>query len=673
MLSQLFYFDRKILSTLYEYLHVKIESLPDTQAREEMRRSIERLEFARQGGENNFDQNELDQIKSYDGVYEDPILEEILSKQYTNLYELLMEWIKGTLTPRMYSVAGNPIEEIKCLARLMYILNYKVELEESSYPTIPNVFYAGTEKTYILEKRPYKYIFSEEEYWGIWKRLFGVPLEVKGLSLSGARRLAEQLQEKCPEFYSKEILLIAELALTIGYRKKQRDGKVSDLFNYLLKRVSGTGNEGTFHSLARLGSAIDEIFQTKGRRHISVKNVIEYVCFSNMAILVHFEAQLFCPLIMRQLQKPYNILLVDPGPELVESLSKKLKGPDYGHTSNIYFCFSDVIIAQLYREDYRLLKIFCIRKVNDGIDFERVGKFPEELKESHIKNHTMQRMVFFGRRSNEKILIPALDTFCDLMDPNENEVTLFTPSAWGSRKEFREKIYEAFDRYDVALIDNEISGTDRAEDLSDNTERVCENGYGMTSTPTTSNYRKYELVSLIKNGADWKKCHGEDDVRSHEVRIRNLFFYSNDVPSSSLKQGVLVPEPFYVRADKKCLLEKDQAGYLTFRRLFIEYHPKPVTKKERNTYEAHITSEITIWYSWSNGRGRWSYYDLPTSEQGREGLTRGERLWGPKPFTRKDTVGIEAYFEDSILRSTGESNSNIKKIIADNGYVCIMV
>ena len=160
MLSQLFYFDRKILSTLYEYLHVKIESLPDTQAREEMRRSIERLEFARQGGENNFDQNELDQIKSYDGVYEDPILEEILSKQYTNLYELLMEWIKGTLTPRMYSVAGNPIEEIKCLARLMYILNYKVELEESSYPTIPNVFYAGTEKTYILEKRPYKYIFS---------------------------------------------------------------------------------------------------------------------------------------------------------------------------------------------------------------------------------------------------------------------------------------------------------------------------------------------------------------------------------------------------------------------------------------------------------------------------------------------------------------------------------
>ena len=282
-------------------------------------------------------------------------------------------------------------------------------------------------------------------------------------------------------------------------------------------------------------------------------------------------------------------------------------------------------------------------------------------------------MVFFGRRSNEKILIPALDTFCDLMDPNENEVTLFTPSAWGSRKEFREKIYEAFDRYDVALIDNEISGTDRAEDLSDNTERVCENGYGMTSTPTTSNYRKYELVSLIKNGADWKKCHGEDDVRSHEVRIRNLFFYSNDVPSSSLKQGVLVPEPFYVRADKKCLLEKDQAGYLTFRRLFIEYHPKPVTKKERNTYEAHITSEITIWYSWSNGRGRWSYYDLPTSEQGREGLTRGERLWGPKPFTRKDTVGIEAYFEDSILRSTGESNSNIKKIIADNGYVCIMV
>lgn len=80
-------------------------------------------------------------------------------------------------------------------------------------------------------------------------------------------------------------------------------------------------------------------------------------------------------------------------------------------------------------------------------------------------------------------------------------------------------------------------------------------------------------------------------------------------------------DPWPVRIPSDKLL----SGEKTLKYLWDYYRPKPTKGKPRTTRFYDFSSEIRIWYSWSNGRGRFAFYDHADPSL-KKRLSRGHAL-----------------------------------------------
>ena len=159
--------------------------------------------------------------------------------------------------------------------------------------------------------------------------------------------------------------------------------------------------------------------------------------------------------------------------------------------------------------------------------------------------------------------------------------------------------------------------------------------------------KKNLLLCLIPN-------HGSESRRDF------LVFRANAFPSGS--DGLtIIRDPWPVRIPPEDVL----TGEKTINSLWEKYRPKHPAGEGRTTRYYDFSSEIRIWYSWSNGRGRFHFYACPTQAQLRKNpMARGKRLASTHQFSTPDIPTMEETIAETLLNTGTEWQECIRKEIS---------
>ena len=140
------------------------------------------------------------------------------------------------------------------------------------------------------------------------------------------------------------------------------------------------------------------------------------------------------------------------------------------------------------------------------------------------------------------------------------------------------------------------------------------------------------------------------DKHSHETttvgKSFNIQFIEGQGGKDSSVKEFICQEPWQLEIPK----EKLFSGEKTINHLFELYRPRPKKGNPRKPKSFHFSKEITIWYSLSNGRGEFAFYDIPSSKQIQKNpLPRGKRKTNFVPFRAKNTFEAEQKIQRNIL------------------------
>lgn len=461
---------------------------------------------------------------------------------------------------------------------------YFDKLTKSEYPVLQNAFTANTLMEYLWKdlcgnKNP---SISYEDFSIETKHVLGQKIDIQVQGDKGAMSIINDLS---PDGHKEAKTQI----LRLFYMAKCRISTKKDLtspYKYFMKvyrsemfdEVKKEENREDMGKMFFLNEELINRYSFKLQKQDPV-NFISFLLYQNFYGNTEIEKHILNPII-EDIEKEYNtnsrnLLVIDPLPWVMEYCRMHLK-------DKVSFLFFSKELSELFSLHYRKtipnesVKVYyCSKSEQDKkILITEVANSVTELPFTGIQFTD----VFISAHENLNEIKELFLLLNDLISDGAR-IDFMLPNNWIDK-----------DHELRRMICREIK-LDRVSILP--------------TAPITSELKKH--VHII--------CHNEKCSESYNFTLQKQHFLIEKNTNSQIK-GYIINEPWVLSADTSMFddsIPKNQ--YKTINKLFEMLRPRKEKRVRSTSKEYRFSKEITIQYSWKNGRGRIAYYSTPTQHE----------------------------------------------------------
>lgn len=460
-----------------------------------------------------------------------------------------------------------------------------------------------------------------DQFESLWLAIQGVPYNPRPVSTRGLAAISADMGKQgfsnedilkvffCIKSLDKfDVRSIDNLyAYTRSVFLKEHQERASDEYKDSTEDELSPGEaffltEDKFRKQYKAWKKIDTIDFIRGLLYKKAKNALE---IENNIAFSHLK---------RWLNNPEQCtLVVDPNPDFVQKVIDDTRIT----TNTPIFMFWSKTLAHVYKQRFPEARIACF---DDSCDlrFQLIDEshWGRELRFlSSQATESINNGIVFVRKDSAERVTEFLE-YLDRTGRIECELYLLTPNSIFDSQSMRQKICSHYHCNWIQLLPRDKDSEWMKKNLL-----VC-------LTPSKSGDR----INPVKV------------VQSHVFEYQEGYNLIGQDP-----WPIRIPEGIFLTSPK------------TINKLWEEFRPKPEHEQPRVTRCFEFSKEIKIWYNWSNGRGRFQYYEQPNKEQQSGNLLpRGRRLTEKKEYRAKDIVEAEALFEETLY---GDS---LRKIVQND-------
>lgn len=340
-----------------------------------------------------------------------------------------------------------------------------------------------------------------------------------------------------------------------------------------------------------------------------------------------------------------GMLFVDPHPDFVE---------EYAGLSGLYkmkFLFFDRELMDVYKKAYSrgVFEYYTRDSSENEFDFDEFSAL----------NIVFDEIVVFGHRDCETVknFLDGIENYVS----DDTHISIMLPQTWiDTDKSFREMLCKRMKIKCISIL---------------------------PSKAFTSDVKKHVCIYATKG-----TCSDKDSFQ-----IERILFLLKEKKHNKLS-GYLLKEPWILSIGVLDFVDHaSKYGKCTIKQLFEIIRPKSEIISRSSAKKFDLTQEISIWYSFSNGRGTFTYYGIANDEEmSKKRLNRGKPLVSipyrsntedeAKDKIRRRILGKEELKEDDFTKTVvadirkeyleserGEKNMSLlsywicrRSILADN-------
>lgn len=458
-----------------------------------------------------------------------------------------------------------------------------------------------------------------EELQDLWLLAFGAPFAPKKVKSTGVASIMKELSK---------LGLSKEVALELFYICKTATSfdlkKIADPFSYFRKILTTRLDDDFYVEADDLGEELTspgEAFYLKEDmfnkilskwKEIDTADFVRSILFTEYSQNLCAENSLAMPYFLRHCTQANGIIVFDANPDFILKASEF----EFGAGENILFVQNSRRLAMLYKQSFPSFNFAFYQSEGEKetvfvqVDIEEQYEGKELRFVSQPVSKVYGAAIVFARCESEPLLGKIVKDLVDKIDAKNSFVYLFCPNS---------------------LLDTE--GRSIRTDL---TKEYDFSWIQILPTETSSAWLKKNTIVCL--------------ARKKESGLEDLKLIRTDLYDSPVNKDLklICQDPWPVKVPQNNFL----GGQHTVNHLWEEFRPKSEKEKERTTREWKFTAEISLWYSWSNKRGRVQYHSVPTAQQlAQNPLHRGRRITTPYDYRAKTIERTEKVFARYIWAS----------------------
>lgn len=537
------------------------------------------------------------------------------------LETMLPDLVPGRLDDLFAFLGREPQKEnFYRLLKLWAVIQVREEISCQPHPVGSGGFTVDTLSNQIYQsylrwqtKYPrYKKLlrFEEQDFFKIWLMAYGVPFcpEAVKVKRNLGKLLKELRAENCPDDVILQYYFIART--TRNFRNIKDINSLVDFFRIVFQREKrlfpeeespASPGEWFFFNSDRFDQCV------KDWRNISVLDFLRgfyYYGQKNPSKAIEAENCVPYQRMMSAASQKTPILVVDANPDFI---SRCLQRDD--RLERFFFLLPTKTLSQIYKQAYLDGYFGFLSKDETGayhilesvIDTSHHGRELRFVDEICVTN--FDTALLFAREATQNELHRILEWLPEILR-QDAKLLLWTPQSLLELEQYHMKqVIER--RWHCSEIDL----------LPHSKEAV---------------WRRKHLLFTLSPG------HSETPVE----------IYRSFLIQTRPEAGAVIREPWPVKVPAADLLQ----GNKTVNRLWEQYRGRTGKGPRRDTKCYHFSREVQLWYSWSNGRGTYAFYGVPTPKQEKiNPLSQGKRLSKKFEYRAKSEKEAETKMEKRLL------------------------
>lgn len=507
-------------------------------------------------------------------------------------------------------------DQVYDLLRVLGMIYFRQEIYDKGFPEIATSLNEKTYRHYLYNSfkdseyyDPYVNLYGykdEESFAALYETVYGELLDKTDISVSDTvEQSIENLisEYKCTTNDIEEVFWLVKLYLTKKNKvaRKYRPNRAWPYLKKLLTKKPGQLSEAD--RIFNVESFVKKLADTWKRTNSF--SMVYRLLYNDGTDKDYQTELLITRRILRKAHKAfYWVLLVDPNPYIARYvIDRKFTDGCY----NIVMIFNDHIMADIYRLEYEnkvriendkkevyeeKTEYLPDRILSYHYDSDKISIYTEEKRKVEF-SEKFQRLILFGvGQDTTESFIKKVSLLLQFSDEAENRIVSIVPNKLiddGERKKLA----------DAVMIKK------------------------ITSLPSKLFSGKYKKNCLMEMSV------GNTD--STDIIFQQSFYYPViRVYDSTDKINIcLLDEPgMSVSAEKFC--GNVNGVYKTIKQLFDDNRARPIRGKSRESARQYrLSKEITVFYSFSNGRGDLNYYKILDESNKSKRILRGNKLSGP--------------------------------------------
>lgn len=451
----------------------------------------------------------------------------------------------------------------------------------------------------------------------LWLLAFGLPFAPRKITSTGIAGIKKELTK---------LGFSDEAALELFYVCKTSHSfdakKIDDPFSYFRKisltrvdeesKVSHPSEGKELSSPGQLFFLKEELFNKILNKWKTIDTVdfIRSICFSAYSSNLCAESALAMPYFRRHCNQADSTIVFDANPEFILDVSKM----EHINSSAILFVHSSRSLAMIYKQRFPDLNFAYVQFEEGGgasliavvVDVSYTGRELRFVARDITEKYNIA--IVFARREADRQFGGVVNALAEYIKKYAL-IYLFCPNSLldSPERSNRTVLAEKYDYLWIQILPTDLSSAWLKKNII-----VCLS-------------RKFEGVT-------------------EPIRLLHSDMY--DDPYGGTKLICQDPWPVQVPQEQFVCSPK------TVNRIWEQFRAKPEKGAPRKTREWKFSQEISLWYSWSNGRGRVQYYGVPTEKQKAiNPLSRGKRLTPYYTYSANTVEGAELKFAQAIWES----------------------
>lgn len=483
---------------------------------------------------------------------------------------------------------------VYAVIKLWVLFEYKNYLNSRDYP----IYQLSKQEIFASIRTSYqawdKYtlvrnLYNFEEHLGeLWITAFGVPFipqPIKSTGIAGVRK--KILESGLSDDDILQLFYICKVAQTFSNLKS-----IGDPFSYFrrvfLEPINGEteiADGGEITSPAEDFFLSQELFNEALAKWKSLDavNFVRSLLFSGYSNNICTENGITMSHLFRYAASKY-LMVVDANPDfIVNMVESKLFD-----VRRILFVHNSKDLAMVYLQRFPDCNFAFVGYLDGAVQIaylKRNTDYPGR-EPRYISDRVQQifdASIVFARKESEKKLGALMNGLTENLVPGAAVYFLCPNSLLDTRgRSIRLHLAKKYD-YDWVQI---------------------------LPTETSSAWLKKNVLCCLRE----KKA-----GYSGPVKLFNSEIYKSDIGGID----VVCRDPWSICVPQNEFIESEK----TINRLWEQFRPKPQKGPSRTTRKWSFSTEITLWYSWTNGRGRIHVYESPTVTQlVKKNVPRGKKI-----------------------------------------------
>ena len=453
-----------------------------------------------------------------------------------------------------------------------------------------------------------------EELQELWLLAFGAPFAPEKVKSTGVAGIMKDLSDLgLSEEVALELFYICKTATSFDLKK------IDNPFSYLRKILTTRLDDDFYVEADDLGEELTspgEAFYLKEdmfNKILSKWKTVDTVDFVRSILFTEYsqnlcaENSLAMPYFLRHCTQANGIIIFDANPDFI------LKASEFGAGDNILFVQNSRRLAMLYKQSFPGLNFAFYQSEGEKetvfiqVDIEQQYEGKELRFVSKAVSKVYGAAIVFARRETEPLLGKIANTLIDKIDEKNGFVYLFCPNSLIDTKE-RSIKRDLTKEYDFLWIQ-------------------------ILPTETSSAWLKKNAIACL--------------ARKRESGLENIKLMRTALYDSPVDKDLklICQEPWAVKIPQNEFVDSPN----TMNRLWERFRPKEERGSPRKTRGWKFSTEISLWYSWSKGRGSVQYYGVPQKKQlSINSLPRGRRITPAYGYSAKTIEWAEEMFAERI-------------------------